>query len=235
MSNKDTEKTILKAVKNYFSNGYEYCIKNSFIFRHDWECDFFCVNKEGYSFEIEAKISKADFRNDKKKFKHALFESNPKNAMIPNRFYYAVPRDLIKVEDLPPYAGLIYVDGTHATIVKRAPFIHKKKYDFRKVLCDKFYYQWLMAKRNLHLNEYKLEEALLRIKNLGATRFHEKKGDSKKGQQWDIQTIDLVNDKVVGKSRPNWTEIYKVRRGTRVNVDFVEEIKTFNLKDVEFY
>jgi len=162
---KHTEATILKAIHNYFSSGYKYSIKNSFIFRFDWESDYFCVNREGYTFEIEAKISEVDFKNDFKKEKHKLFIQNINKRLRPNKFYYAVPRDLIKEEEIPDYAGLIYVDDSHATIIKRAPFIHKEKYDYRKILCDKFYYQWLNNRREKNILEDKLESTNNRIKN----------------------------------------------------------------------
>lgn len=218
---KHTEKTILKAVQNYFSSGYNYGIKNSFIFRHDWECDFFCVSREGYSFEIEAKISKADFKNDAKKEKHKLFIDDTTKRLRPNRFYYAVPKGLIKEEDIPKYAGLIYVDGTHAYIEKRAPFIHKTKTDFRKILCDKFYYQWLNDKRKLHHLEYELEITNNKIKNLWINGFIADK------RNWTIKSIDYPNKKVTGESIPHW-DLKKQ--------DYVSkfEIKEFDFKDVNF-
>jgi len=58
----------------------------------------------------------------------------------PNRFYYACPEGLIKPEEVPVYAGLIYVSH-YATIVKQAPFIHKRVMDLSKVLLEKFYWE----------------------------------------------------------------------------------------------
>lgn len=218
---KHTEDTILKAVHNYFSSTYKYCIKNSFIFRYDWESDFFCINREGYSFEIEAKISKADFKNDIKKEKHKLFNENLTKRLLPNKFYYAVPRDLIKEEDVPKYAGLIYIDGSHATIVKRAPFIHKVKHDYRKILCDKFYYQWLNDKKKLHNIEYELQTANNKIGNLWIHKFIADK------RVWTIETIDFKNKRVTGQSQPQWN--MKTR-----TFDKEEETKEFDFKEVKF-
>jgi hypothetical protein len=219
---KHTEATVLKAVHNYFSSGYKYCIKNSFIFRYDWESDYFCVNREGYSFEVEAKISKADFKNDVKKEKHKLFDDNPAKRLLPNKFYYAVPRDLIKEEEIPKYAGLIYIDNTHATIVKRAPFIHKIKTDYRKILCDKFYYQWLSDKKKVHYMEYELEGAKNRLNNFFLFRFNADK------KTWKIKTIDYPNKKVTGESETKWD---KKTRSYENNV----EIKEFDFNDVKFF
>lgn len=59
----------------------------------------------------------------------------------PHRFYYAVPKDLIKKEEVPEYAGLIYIDKSDAVIIKEAPFIHKRTMDLSKILLEKFYWE----------------------------------------------------------------------------------------------
>lgn len=221
MIEKHTEKSMLKAVHNYFSTGYRYCIKNSFIFRFDWESDYFCINKEGYSFEIEVKISKADFRNDIKKEKHKLFEQNLNKRLIPNRFYYAVPKGLIEEKDVPKYAGLIIVDGSHAIIQKRAPFIHKNKYDFRKILCDKFYFQWLNQKKNSRHAEYEFDSMKRKLENLNVHQF------IAEGKKWVVKTVDFENRTVIGQ-----TNFFYDRKLKTYNKD--SEIKEFKLIDVKF-
>ena len=60
----------------------------------------------------------------------------------PNFFYYVVPVGLIEPEDVPSYAGLVYVDqdGDLSTI-KSAPRLHKDKYSDEDLnLGEKFYY-----------------------------------------------------------------------------------------------
>lgn len=60
----------------------------------------------------------------------------------PNRFFYAVPEGLIKKEEVPAYAGLIYIHDRYSVeIVKDAPFLHKRKLDLKGVLLEKFYYE----------------------------------------------------------------------------------------------
>ena len=59
----------------------------------------------------------------------------------PHRFYYAVPEGLIKSDEVPVYAGLIYIKDSEAIIIKEAPFIHKKGQDLSRILMDKFYYE----------------------------------------------------------------------------------------------
>lgn len=50
---------------------------------------------------------------------------------LPNCFYYVCPKGLLKVEEIPSYAGLMYFDNEEITdkikIVKKAPHIHKDK------------------------------------------------------------------------------------------------------------
>lgn len=68
----------------------------------------------------------------------------------PNKFYYAVPEGLIQPEEVPAYAGLIWVTNTGGLIEKKkAPYIHKDKYnDAELKLGEKFYYHMLDWKRN---------------------------------------------------------------------------------------
>ena len=60
----------------------------------------------------------------------------------PNKFYYAVPEGLVEPEEVPAYAGLIWVTSNGGLIEKKkAPYIHKDKYnDAELKLGEKFYY-----------------------------------------------------------------------------------------------
>lgn len=206
-----SEASIQQALwKQYFN--FDYKLLNTFIF--NWECDFFARSKSGYVYEIEVKISRADFKKDFEKDKHQYFSAFEKKhcivnysrfgnygrtcydvktvykeqfclvgdskrtwryfenrcgfwkegyktkyhyaefsrikivdmqkAVIPNKFFYAVPEGLINVDEVPKYAGLLYVseDGT-VTQVKKAPFIHKRVLDLKSELLSKFYHQSL--------------------------------------------------------------------------------------------
>ena len=66
----------------------------------------------------------------------------------PNYFYYAVPTGLIDVEDVPDYAGLVYVDENKRLVIKKkAPQLHKDKYaDSELNLGEKFYYNMVKWK-----------------------------------------------------------------------------------------
>ena len=59
----------------------------------------------------------------------------------PNQLYFACPDNLIKLDEIPLYAGLIYC-GSEAKIIRRAPYLHKIKQDMSKELLKKFYHLW---------------------------------------------------------------------------------------------
>ena len=152
---KHSEDSIVKLLRQRFNQGYTYRLNNAFIYASDWECDFFCVNQEGYAFEFEIKISRSDFQSDFQKYKHMLFKKIDKSGLLmPNRFYYVVPDGMVSPDEIPKYAGLICVQQQHLVIVKRAPFIHKVKRDYRKILCDKFYDRYIAQRREMAMMKY---------------------------------------------------------------------------------
>lgn len=61
----------------------------------------------------------------------------------PHCFYYACPVGLIKISELPPYAGLLFIDEfENVTVIKKAPYLHKNKTDLTSRLLQKFYSLW---------------------------------------------------------------------------------------------
>ena len=97
--------------------------------------------------EVEIKISRSDFKNDTKNKidKHLLLEGGEKlgkfTGNLPNYFYYAVPDGLISVDEVPDYAGLIYVTPWGCQVAKEAKKLTDKKFDPVEMnLTDKFYY-----------------------------------------------------------------------------------------------
>ncbi len=60
----------------------------------------------------------------------------------PNQLYFCCPEGLLKPEEIPPYAGLLYCLPTEIKMVKKAPYIHKNKQDLTKVLLQKFHNLW---------------------------------------------------------------------------------------------
>jgi len=108
------------------------------------ECDVISISKSDYIYEYEVKISKSDFKADFKKEKHKLMLEGvgvkerlikENNNMVrdiwyltPNYFYFVVPENLLPIEDIPQYAGLIYMNEKQEfETIKKAPLIHKEK------------------------------------------------------------------------------------------------------------
>ena len=101
------------------------------------EMDLFIVQQNSYTSEFEIKISKADFKADKKKaFKHDCYdrmfrfkELIVQDRKIPNKFSYVMPAALgIGLGDIPNYAGLYYCTPEGRVDCQRYPkFIHKNK------------------------------------------------------------------------------------------------------------
>lgn len=123
-----------------------------------FECDIFAVTKAMYWAELEIKVSVSDFLADQKKMLHVgragqnmsrrfariAQETKSKHQALadgykrgPNRFYYVMPDGLVKPEDVPDWAGLIYVtvhknlSGEHQYLmlhqVRNGRLLHKEK------------------------------------------------------------------------------------------------------------
>ena len=100
------------------------------------ECDVISVSKSDYIYEYEIKISKSDFKKDfiKEKHNHIVNEKftyvrkGEQLFRVCNYFNYVVPKDLISVEEVPLYAGLIYINEDFTfEIIKKPRLLHKTK------------------------------------------------------------------------------------------------------------
>ncbi len=100
------------------------------------ECDVISVSKSDYIYEYEIKISRQDFKKDfiKEKHNHILNEKftyirkGEQLFRVCNYFNYVVPKDLISVDEVPEYAGLIYINEDFTfRVVKKAKLLHKTK------------------------------------------------------------------------------------------------------------
>lgn len=140
----------------------KYRMNNLYVFHNSWESDYLALTKSGYLYEGEVKISRADFKNDmKKKRKHQVLEGTYQPKMVdkwekgkrvgteeekvlkPHYFFYAVPEGLITEEEVPEYAGLVYMIDVFPYFFwkKKAPKLHNEKYTSEDLnLTDKFYY-----------------------------------------------------------------------------------------------
>jgi len=102
------------------------------------ECDVISVSKSDYIYEYEIKISRQDFKRDflKEKHNHILNENftyirkKQQFFRVCNYFNYVVPKGLVSVEEVPDYAGLIYINEDFTfDIIKKPKLLHKVKAD----------------------------------------------------------------------------------------------------------
>jgi len=133
-----------------------------------WECDIVELTKSGYLYEYEVKITRADFKADAKKqrsgnkeidgvwqpCKHVKYDILQSGSRV-NYFYYIVPKDLISVDEVPEFAGLIYIDTSYVNpyfkVVKVAPKLSKEKATDRIILklLESTYYRYHSLRRAL--------------------------------------------------------------------------------------
>lgn len=139
-----TAQDILETLNLCYLTHPKYLINNLYVF--GWESDYLACTRSGYWYEVEVKVSRADFLADfKKKKKHAIL-SGAVPGLRPNYFAYAVPAGLIQPEDVPEYAGLIYVPENgyyYSSGGKATPQLHKRKIPDEELrLTEKFYYNY---------------------------------------------------------------------------------------------
>ena len=101
-----------------------------------FEADVLMVTKAGMVYEYEIKTSRSDFKKDFSKVgKHRAYSNkNIKTSKwrdypkVPNHFYYVCVEGLIKPEEVPEYAGLIWVMSNKTLkLVKKAQKLHSYK------------------------------------------------------------------------------------------------------------
>ena len=134
----------------------------------NWEADVFEVTKSGYLYEYEVKITRADFKKDAEKC--SGWVCNKENGFIReditkfnqlregkrvNYFYYLVPEGLITVDELPEFAGLIYINTKYRhpsfKTVKVAPKLSTDKITDQRMmkLYESSYYRFHDYRRQL--------------------------------------------------------------------------------------
>lgn len=148
-----TAEDILGTLNMVYLSNPKYLVNNLYVF--GWESDYAALTQAGYWYEVEVKISRADFLADRKKKveKHNELSSSS-GVALPNYFAYCVPTGLIDSIEVPEYAGLYYVNSQkRLTCVKLPPLLHKEKIKAERLnLADKFYYNYK------NLLEYRLAQ-----------------------------------------------------------------------------
>lgn len=176
--NKMNAEFISESLKKYYDTGAKYMVPNIYFFGDGYGETDLLVVRDGkhFIYDIEIKVSRADYKNDfKKKDKHLILEKgyrtfrhrtsikqpNGKRKWYkanepvpiksrPNRFFFAVPEGLIKPEELPSYAGLLYITKSgKVKKIKEGKLLHKETVNHAEKLCRKFYFYWLNAEERV--------------------------------------------------------------------------------------
>lgn len=125
-----TTSSIQKKVIQLAINYRHYLVAKNFYLYDGWECDVLSVSYSDQITEYEVKKSRSDFKADfNKKDKH--FSTS--NGYGANYFYFACPIGLIKHDEIPEYAGLIYCNNKGSYIAKKAPILHNNTLTFSQL------------------------------------------------------------------------------------------------------
>lgn len=97
------------------------------VFVEKWEADLLEVTRSRLTYEYEVKVSRCDFHKDSKKQDqngNSKFDNISAGGRT-NYFYYIVPDGLVKPEEVPEFAGLIYaINGTRRADGYTEPIIY---------------------------------------------------------------------------------------------------------------
>jgi len=151
------ESTIQSALYREMSQkGHSYIIPNIYLGYE--ESDLISVTKAGYINEYEIKLTRSDFRADFKKHKHNRLKNNLKQWR--SCFWFVAPVGLIKLGEIPDYAGHIEVRerraGSLRQIIcferKRAKrFKAKKLSGYQKAqICNSLMIRFWKAQKRIH-------------------------------------------------------------------------------------
>jgi len=139
-----TAEDIEKALERRYKDDL-YLISNVYFFKN--ETDFLVIRKSGLMIGCEIKCSLSDFKADFKKSRHQGLLDGSED--LENYFYYVCPENLIPLELIPNYAGLLYVtESGWIREIKKAPKLHSKKHEYKENLFNKMYFGYREA-RNL--------------------------------------------------------------------------------------
>jgi len=167
-----TEAIIQNALHNELLTSTTLCVPN-YTPDNWWECDLWHVTKSGYGIEHEVKITKSDFKADRRKCKRRLnrttrtwdsyykYEAIEKAGLeCPKNFWYITPPGLLSKDDIPSFAGLKEIHELSRgrfkiVVIVKAPNLHKHK--VRESVIEQakkvFYYRyWDLRKKHYRKN-----------------------------------------------------------------------------------
>jgi hypothetical protein len=134
MSAKDIQ---LIVGKNRTYSGHTCICENvKYLFGTSTEMDVISVGKSGYLFEYEVKISRSDFKTDKRKGKYRWYGQHGEPCIpnwTPNYLYFVVPENLVSLDEVPLFAGLYYIIDGGMVLQRKAKLMHKEKHSLDKI------------------------------------------------------------------------------------------------------
>jgi len=158
------ERDIISVLYRENKKKSKYILPNVFYYGK-WEADVLIVNQDLSTIEYEIKCDRKDWSAEfiDKKDKHELLA---KGEICANKYCFICPEGMIKKEEVPKYAGLMYVTpAKKIRIIKRPPILNKGKID-PCTLIDKIY--------------YRLEKLMTKDFNTTLRRRPEQKGGKKR-------------------------------------------------------
>ncbi len=118
----DTEFRFQNRLFNEFvsGRGHDMCAPNIHLFTN--ESDFVTVTRAGYLHEYEIKLTRSDYKRDRKKLrhKHLSGEMDLRWTGKPAQFWFVTPPELIDLDELPEYAGLIEI-ADYVRVIRQGP------------------------------------------------------------------------------------------------------------------
>ena len=162
------DQIIVDLMRHVSGHAYDIIIPNYFF---GWyEMDLFKLSKSGVIYEYEIKISRSDFFNDFKKDEGKKHDKIKNGQGKANRFFFVVPEDLIKPEEVPDYAGLLYYKNGWFTTIKTGKILHKGKpsQDIYQSICISLSFREKHFRGRTRFHKYELERANKFIEKLQA-------------------------------------------------------------------
>lgn len=172
------EKSIQEAIfEELWDRGQRLIFPNAFLYHG--EADLLAITNANFAYEYEIKCSRADYKQDfkTKRPKHEALKERKHGAEpthwgrryidIPNYFYFVCPEKMVSIEEIPEYAGLIYIkeevvsryydwkETNRIEWIKNAPRLHRDKFrETAKVRLEKsfFYKYWNLRLRKVNGN-----------------------------------------------------------------------------------
>ena len=162
----------------------------------------------------------------------------------PNYFYYAVPKDMVSVDEVPEYAGLIYIEEEAAkwdchryTIEKKAPCLHKEKYtDDALGLGEKFYYNMTRWRDTAHNFQRDYNEKCKELKEELASHGHEKTYEQLQRElTYALQREDALREEVREKTRQMLQRSYDLKYDDIERHLFMDELERLGVDVKQCY